>query len=170
MSKPHRGGRSTVQSVTKRIEDVQPPKWRGVFKYRVGATLDQDPPRFTVTGWVGPKHEAMLKEGFGKTGVFTDRVYWDAAKIVRTYFARSSMEEELHLLKDALLMPVMPIFHRLDERIRVHAFLFVWGCCSIGGSSVGWRRRWTRGCRSRRWRPDWIGSRSWRWRVQDHGR
>ena len=127
MSKPHRGRRSTVQSVTERIEDALPPKWRGVFKCRVGATLDQDPPRFTVTGWVDPKKEAELKEGFGKTVVFTDRVDWSEEKIVRTYFARSGMEEEFHVLKDVLLMPVMPIFHRLDKRIRVHAFLCVVG-------------------------------------------
>ena len=127
MSKPHRGRRSTVQSVTERIEDALPPKWRGVFKYRVGATLDQDPPRFTVTGWVEVKHEAELKEGFGKTVVFTDRVDWTDEQIVQTYFARSGMEEEFHVLKDVLLMPVMPIFHRLDKRIRVHAFLCVVG-------------------------------------------
>lgn len=127
MSKPHRGRRSTTQSVTERIEDVLPPKWRGVFKYRVGATLEQDPPRFTVTGWVDAKKEAELRVGFGKTVVFTDRVDWDEEKIVRTYFARSSMEEEFHVLKDVLLMPVMPIFHRLDKRIRVHAFLCVVG-------------------------------------------
>ncbi|MGI0129111.1 MAG: IS1634 family transposase [Thermoplasmata archaeon] len=127
MSTPHRGRRSTVQSVTERIEDALPPKWRGVFKYRVGATLDQDPPRFTVTGWVDAKKEAELKEGFGKTVVFTDRVDWSDEKIVRTYYARSGMEEEFHILKDVLLMPVMPIFHRLDKRIRVHAFLCVVG-------------------------------------------
>ncbi|MGI0131198.1 MAG: IS1634 family transposase [Thermoplasmata archaeon] len=127
MSKAHRGRRSTVQSVTERIEDVLPPKWRGVFKYRVGATLDQDPPRFTVTGWVDPKKEAELKEGFGKTVVVTDRVDWRVDHIVRTYFARSGMEEEFHVLKDVLLMPVMPIFHRRDPRIRVHAFLCVMG-------------------------------------------
>lgn len=127
MSKPHRGRRSTVQSVTERIEDALPPKWRGVFKYRVGATLEQDPPRFTVTGWVDVKHEAELKAGFGKTVVFTDRVDWTDEQIVRTYFARSGMEEEFHVLKDVLLMPVMPIFHRRDPRIRVHAFLCVVG-------------------------------------------
>lgn len=127
MSKPHRGRRSTMQSVTERIEDALPPKWRGVFKYRVGATLEQDPPKFTVTAWVDAKKEAELKEGFGKTVVFTDRVDWTDEKIVRTYFERSAMEEEFHLLKDVLLMPVMPIFHRLDKRIRVHAFLCVVG-------------------------------------------
>ena len=98
-----------------------------MFKYRVGATLDQDPPKFKVTGWVDPKKEAEVKEGFGKTVVFTDRVDWTDEKIVQTYFARSSMEEEFPILKDGLLMPVMPIFHRLDKRIRVHAFLCVVG-------------------------------------------
>ena len=127
MSKPHRGRRSTVQSVTERIEDVLPPKWRGAFKYRVGATLEQDPPRFTVTGWVDAKHEAELKAGFGKTVVFSDRTGWTDEQIVRTYYARSGMEEEFHVLKDVLLMPVMPIFHRRDPRIRVHAFLCVMG-------------------------------------------
>lgn len=127
MSKPHRGRRSTVQSVTERLEDALPPKWRSVFKYRVGATLDQDPPKFTVTGWVEAKHEAELNEGFGKTVIFTDRVDWKDEKIVRTYYARSGMEEEFHVLKDVLLMPVMPIFHRRDKRIRVHTFLCVMG-------------------------------------------
>ena len=31
------------------------------------------------------------------------------------------------MLQDVLLLPVMPIFHRLDLRIRVHAFLCVVG-------------------------------------------
>ena len=46
---------------------------------------------------------------------------------MRTYYARSGMEEEFHVLKDVLLMPVMPIYHRRDPRIRVHAFLCVVG-------------------------------------------
>ena len=98
-----------------------------MFKYRAGAPLDQDPPRFTVTGWVDAEKETELKAGFGKTMVFTDRTDCGEEKIVQTYFARSSMEEEFQVLKDVLLMPVMPIFHRLDRRIRVHAFLCVVG-------------------------------------------
>ena len=59
--------------------------------------------------------------------VFTDRVDWTDEQIVRTYYARSGMEKEFHVLKDVLLMPVVPIFHRRDKRIRVHAFLCVMG-------------------------------------------
>ena len=55
---------------------------------------------------------------------------------MRTYFARSSMEEEFHVLKDVLLMPVMPIFHGLDKRNRVHAFL-----CAVGLLFYRWIQR-----------------------------
>ena len=127
MSKPHRGKKSTVQSVTERIEDVLPKKWRGVFKYHVGSTLDEEFTKFTVKGWVDTKKEKELRSGFGKTIIFTDRTDWDDEKIVRTYLARSAMEEDYHVLKDVLLMPVMPIFHQLDPRIKVHAFLCVMG-------------------------------------------
>ncbi|MHB8351791.1 MAG: IS1634 family transposase [Thermoplasmata archaeon] len=127
MSKPHRGRRSTTQSVTERVEDLLPKKWRGVFKYRVGATLEERAPRFTVRAWVDAKKEALLRLGFGKTVVFTDRTDWEDERIVRTYYARSGQEEDFHVLKDVLLLPVMPIFHRRDRRIKVHAFLCVVG-------------------------------------------
>jgi transposase len=80
-----------------------------------------------VRAWVDKEAEARRREGFGRTVVFTDRVDWDDEKIVRTYFARSGQEEDFHVLKDVLLMPVMPIFHRRDRRVKVHAFLCVVG-------------------------------------------
>lgn len=127
MSRAHRGRRSTMQSVTERVEDILPEKWRGVFKYHVGSTLENGFTRFTVRAWVDSRKEAALRAGFGKTVVFTDRSDWTDERIVRTYFARSAMEEDMHVLKDVLLFPVMPIFHRLDHRIKVHAFLCVIG-------------------------------------------
>ncbi|MBM4249038.1 MAG: IS1634 family transposase [Euryarchaeota archaeon] len=127
MSKKHRGRKSTVQSVTERIEDLLPKKWRGVFKYHVGATLDDGFTKFTVRAWVDKKKEKSLKSGFGKTIIFTDKSGWTDERIVRTYLARSGMEEDYHVLKDVLLFPVMPIFHRIDDRIRVHTFLCVIG-------------------------------------------
>jgi transposase len=113
--------------VTERIEDVLPKKWRGVFKYHVGSTLDDGFTEFAVKAWVETKKEKEIRLGFGKTIIFTDRTDWDDEKIARTYLARSAMEGDYHILKDVLLMPVMPIFHQLDPRIRVHAFLCVMG-------------------------------------------
>jgi transposase len=127
MSKKHRGRKSTIQSVTERVEDLLPKKWRGVFKYHVGATLDDDFTKFTVRAWVDKKKEKSIKAGFGKTIIFTDKAEWTDERIVRTYLARSGMEEDYHVLKDVLLFPVMPIFHRIDDRIRVHTFLCVIG-------------------------------------------
>ena len=131
LSKPHRGRRSTRESVALRVSDLVPKKWRGAFRYRVGVTLDQSfgkrQPRFTVRAWVDKEAEERRRQGFGRTVVFTDRVDWDDKKIVQTYFARSGQEEDFHVLKDVLLMPVMPIFHRRDGRIKVHAFLCVVG-------------------------------------------
>ncbi len=65
--------------------------------------------------------------GFGRTAIFTDRKDWDDECIARTYFARSAMEEDYHVLKDTLLFPVMPIYHRFDKRIRAHVFMCVMG-------------------------------------------
>ncbi|MEM0128664.1 MAG: hypothetical protein QXG65_00640, partial [Thermoplasmata archaeon] len=73
------------------------------------------------------------KEGFEKTGIFTDRVDWMDEQIVRRYYARSGMEEEFHVLKDVLLMP---IFYRLDKRIRVHALR-----CGVGLLFYRWIQR-----------------------------
>ena len=47
--------------------------------------------------------------------------------IAGIYFARSALEEDYHVLKDTLLFPVMPIYHRLDDRIRTHVFMCVMG-------------------------------------------
>ena len=132
MSKPHRGRQSTLQSVNQRVGDLVPKKWRGVFHFRVGVSLDQKwkagkGPRFTVQAWVDREAEERRRQGFGRTVVFTDRKDWDNEKIVRAYFARSAQEQDFHVLKDVLLMPVMPIFHRRDRRIKVHAFLCVVG-------------------------------------------
>ena len=131
LSQAHRGRRSTRESVALRVSDLVPKKWRAVFRYKVGVTLDQAfgkrQPRFTVRAWVDREAEERRREGFGRTVVFTDRVDWDDEKIVRTYFARSGQEEDFHVLKDVLLMPVMPIFHGRDARIKVHAFLCVVG-------------------------------------------
>lgn len=113
--------------MTERIEDALPKKWRGVFRYHIGATLDDGFTKFAVRGWVNTKKEEILDAGFGKTIIFTDKKDWDDERIVRTYFARSAMEEDYHVLKNVLLMPVMPIFHQLDTRIRVHSFLMVVG-------------------------------------------
>jgi len=121
-----RGRPPTVEGTTRRVIALIPEKWRKVFRFRVGNTLESDG-RITLTYWVDKKAEREKMKGFGKTAVFTDMKEWDDERIVRTYFARGGMEEDYRVLKDALLFPVMPIYHRLDGRIRAHIFMCVMG-------------------------------------------
>ena len=123
----HRKGRPpTVEGVNRKVISLIPEKWRSLFRFHVGSTLDSDG-KMTLTYWIDGKAERNRRKCFGKTVVFTDKSEWSDEKIVRTYFARSGMEEDYHVLKDALLLPVMPIYHRLDKRIRVHVFMCVLG-------------------------------------------
>ena len=125
--KRHRGRPPTVAGTTRRIIALIPEKWVKVFRFHVGPTLDEGFPRLKVRVWVDERAEREKEEGFGRTVIFTDREDWDDERIARTYYARSEMEEDYHVLKDVLLFPVMPILHRKDRRVKVHAFLCVMG-------------------------------------------
>ena len=123
----HRGRPPTVAGTTRRLIGLIPEKWVKVFRFHVGPTLDEGTSRLSVRVWVEEKAEAEKRAGFGRTAIFTDRAEWSDEKIARTYYARSGMEEDYHVLKDVLLFPVMPIYHRKDWRIREHTFLCVMG-------------------------------------------
>ena len=123
----HRGRPPTVAGTNRRLNALIPDKWVTVFRFHIGPTLDPGSDRLSVRVWIDAKAEKEKQAGFGRTVIFSDRVEWTSEKIARTYFARSGMEEDYHVLKDVLLFPVMPIFHRLDKRIRVHTFLCVMG-------------------------------------------
>jgi transposase len=127
VGKKHRGRPPTVAGTSRRLIGLIPDKWVKVFRFHIGPTLDDGLPLLKVRVWVDEKVEKEKRAGFGRTVIFTDREDWGDEKIVRTYFARSGMEEDYHVLKDVLLFPVMPIYHRLDKRIRVHVFLCVMG-------------------------------------------
>lgn len=89
-----------------------------------GGTLDSAG-KVTLTSWIDGKAEKEKMTGFGKAAIFTDMSEWSDERVVRTYFAKGGMEEDYHVLEDALLFPVMPIYHRLDGRIRAHVFMCV---------------------------------------------
>lgn len=123
----HRGRPPTVNGTTRRLIGLIPEKWVKVFRFHVGPTLEEGASRLSVRVWVDEKGEKEKRAGFGRTAIFTDRSEWTDEKIARTYYARSGMEEDYHVLKDVLLFPVMPIYHRKDWRIREHTFLCVMG-------------------------------------------
>ena len=107
-----RGRQPTVEGIHRKVIVLIPEKWRSVFRYKVGNTIEKTAEgkgAMTLTHWIDGKAEKEKADGFGKTAIFTDRKDWNDERIAMTYFARSAMEEDYHVLKDTLLFPVMPI-------------------------------------------------------------
>ena len=130
MNANRRGRPSSIESINRRVIALIPEKWRSLFRYHAGNTIESSAAGdngVKLTYWIDKEAEKEKRSGFGKTVIFTDRKDWSNERIVRTYFARSGMEEDYHILKDVLLFPVMPIYHRLDKRIRAHTFMCVMG-------------------------------------------
>ena len=82
----------------------------GVFRYRVDVEA-----------------EKKLYRTFGKNAIITDMHDWSAEKIVKTYTSKDFIEKDFQWLKNVLLIPIKPIFHQKDCRIKVHVFLCVIG-------------------------------------------
>jgi len=125
LSQPHRRGRKpTQESIRDRLHDVIPKKWRTVFKFHVGTTLDKE---LDMKAWIVKEKEEEFMHGFGKTVVFTDDNSMSSEDVVKTYKSLWNVEEDFKFLKDRLLIPVTPINHRNDLPIKVHIFLCVIG-------------------------------------------
>ncbi len=130
MNANRRGRPSSIESINRRVIALIPEKWRILFRYHAGNTIESSAAGdngVKLTYWIDKEAEKEKRSGFGKTVIFTDRKDWSNERIVRTYFARSGMEEDYHILKDVHLFPVMPIYHRIDKRIRAHTFMCVMG-------------------------------------------
>jgi transposase len=121
---PHRGRKPSQESIRNRLSDSIPKKWRSVFKFHVGPTLDK---KFDLRTWVVRKKEQEFYQSFGKTVVFTDDSSMPGVDLVKTYKSLWKVEEDFKFLKDRLLIPVTPIFHWKDLPIKVHIFLCVIG-------------------------------------------
>ena len=76
---------------------------------------------------VDPAGEGKLYRKFGKNVIITDLNDWSSEKIVKTYTAKDFIEEDFKWLKNVMLIPIKPIFHWKDCRIKVHIFLCVMG-------------------------------------------
>jgi len=76
---------------------------------------------------VDPDAEGKLYRAFGKNVIITDMHDWSSEKIVKMYTAKDFIEKDFKWLKNVMLIPIKPIFHWKDCRIKVHIFLCVMG-------------------------------------------
>ncbi len=50
---------------------------------------------------------------------------WESKDIAKTYNSKTIVEDDFKALKNRLLIPMKPFFHRQDSHLRVHIFICV---------------------------------------------
>lgn len=96
------------------------PKYEGVFKGEVDK-------RGEFQWWIDEGHEKKLMKGFGKQILFTDLNGMATKDIVEAYLSRNTVEHEFSECKRLMVIPVGPIWHYEDRRIKAHIFLCLLG-------------------------------------------
>jgi transposase len=79
-----------------------------------------------ILSWKFNEETFKIREKtYGKTIIFTDLKEWTAEKIAKTYNSKTIIEDDFKTLKNKLLIPVKPIYSRLDNRLKAHIFVCV---------------------------------------------
>ncbi|MEA2054386.1 MAG: IS1634 family transposase, partial [Candidatus Thermoplasmatota archaeon] len=117
--KKGRGKRMTVKGLTTNITQAIPKQYRAVYWW----DIDGKNRKFE---WklLEEKEEKMM-EKFGKNVIFTDLKKWDTRRTVKAYHSKYKVEKTFRWLHGKLLIPIPPVYHDKDDRIRVHIFLCV---------------------------------------------
>jgi transposase len=118
-----RGRKTTLEAAVKQASKLIPEQYTAVFGYK--AFYEDNARRFNF--WLNKETEDEMRSTFGKMVVFTDLEDWPAERIAQVYNRKTFIEDDFHWLKDKLLIPITPIWHRKDENIQVHVFLCVLG-------------------------------------------
>ena len=113
----------TAKRAIKKAVLAIPTQYETIFKYDV---VEKDGKK-EFKHWLDEKTEKKFLENTGKHAIFTDKYDWSADKIVMTYNRKVFIEDDFHWLKDKLLIPLTPIWHRKDDHIRAHVFMCVMG-------------------------------------------
>lgn len=113
------GKKSTTKGISNRINDFLHKQYQSLFSW----DLDEKNQKFS---WnlIEPKYSERAKT-YGKTILFTDLKDWTSEHIVKTYNSKTIVEDDFKTLKNKLLIPLKPLFHRKDSRLRVHIFICV---------------------------------------------
>ena len=117
-SRKGRGRRLSRRGAAKRLEKYAS-RYPGVLCFDV-CQLGLDMGH--VVGWVDEAQEQRLLASMGKQLIFTD-MKGGSAEIVKAYNSKHLIEEDFKFLKDRLLIPIKPVYHRLDKTIKVHVWL-----------------------------------------------
>lgn len=123
MVRTGRGRPMTSSGAIKKAVESIPTQYEAIFKYDIVESDSHKEFKY----WIDEKKEKTYLENTGKLAIFTDKCDWSNDKIVMTYNRKVFIEDDFHWLKDKLLIPLTPIWHRKDEHIRAHVFMCVMG-------------------------------------------
>lgn len=66
---------------------------------------------------------AQRRKDAGKNVIFTNHLDWSDERIIKTYRKMYKVENQFKLLHGALLIPIKPVYHWTDQKIKAHIFL-----------------------------------------------
>jgi len=115
----HQGRKSTMTGVAQRVNEFLYKQYKILFSWN----FDEKNQKFT---WI--LNNSAMKERektYGKNILFTDLSNWKTEDIVKTYNSKNIVEEDFKALKNRLLIPMKPFFHRYDSHLKVHIFICV---------------------------------------------
>lgn len=114
-----RGKKSTIQGVSKEVTIFFHKQYQSLFSWN----LDEKNQKFSWN-FIETKYLERQKT-YGKSVIFTDLEEWSTEKIAQTYNSKVIVEEDFKTLKNKLLIPVKPIYSRLDNRLKAHIFVCI---------------------------------------------
>jgi len=123
MNKSGKGRHVTASSAIKKAVKAVYPQYASIIRYEV--TEGEKGKEFRY--WIDSEAEREYKRDAGKLVLFTDMDDWNEEKIVKTYNRKVFIENDFHWLKDKVLIPLTPVWHRIDKHIVAHVFICVMG-------------------------------------------
>lgn len=115
----HNGRKATMKGISQQVGDFLHQQHRPLFSW----DFDEKGQKFSWS-----LNDVALKErekAYGKNILFTDLKDWTTEDIARTYNSKSIVEDDFKALKNRLLIPMKPFFHRYDSHLKVHIFICV---------------------------------------------
>lgn len=129
-----KGRQMTKESVSKRLKGILSREHMSkVFTTNIEISEHPNKPRITFR-FEKDASDEVVKTHFGKRAFFTNRHEWSNEEIVGAYDSAWHVEGVFRQLKNPHHLPVRPVFHWKDQKIKVHIFFCVLAyrlCCIL---------------------------------------
>jgi transposase len=95
------------------------PRKQNPFDYEVIKEGD----KYSLKLSLSDKKVSWYKKTAGKNVIFTNHLDWDDERIIKAYRSMHKIENQFRLLHGAMLIPIKPVYHWTDQKIKAHVFL-----------------------------------------------